>query len=102
MISVDFVYLCECTLWIRNSNKCESPAQSPNLNPIEVVWADLKAFVRSKCCRNTFELNNEIAEYKKKTLLAPEKCSSFISHLKKSMNKNSNQTFLNLIIIDKN
>ena len=32
-----------------DSNKCETPAQSPDLNPIEMVWADLKAFVGSKC-----------------------------------------------------
>ena len=44
--------------------------------------------------------NNALAEYIR--TLTPEKCASFISHLKKSMNKNSNQTFLNLIIIDKN
>jgi transposase len=36
-----------------NSNKCESPTQSPDLSTIELVWADLKAFVRSKCCRTT-------------------------------------------------
>jgi hypothetical protein len=30
-----------------NSNMCESPAQSPDLNTIEMVWADMKAFVPS-------------------------------------------------------
>ena len=33
-----------------NSNKCESPAQSPVLNTIKMFLADLKAFVRSKYC----------------------------------------------------
>ena len=46
-----------------------------------MVWADLKAYVRSKCCRTTYELNNAIAEYKK--TLTPEKCGRFIGHLKK-------------------
>ena len=73
-------------IWnVINSNKCESPAQSPDLNPIEIIWADLKAYVRSKCCRTTYELNNAIAEYKK--TLTPEKCGRFISHLKKVWTK---------------
>ena len=36
--------------------KCESPAQSPDLNPIEMVWADMKAFVASRFCRNLHEV----------------------------------------------
>jgi hypothetical protein len=46
-----------------------------------MVWADMKAFVGSKFCRTEYELINAIAEYKKS--LTPEKCASFISHLKK-------------------
>ena len=46
-----------------------------------MVWADMKAFVRSKCCRTTYELNDAIAEYKR--TLTPEKCACFIRHLKK-------------------
>ncbi len=64
-----------------NYKKCESPAQSPDLNPIERVWADMKAFVRSKCCRTTNELNYAIAEFKR--TLTPEKFANFIRHLKK-------------------
>jgi hypothetical protein len=46
-----------------------------------MVWADLKAFVRSKCCRTKCGLNNAIAEFKK--TLTPDKCGRVISHLKK-------------------
>ena len=30
----------------------KSPPKSPDLNPIEWVWADLKRFVRKKFCTN--------------------------------------------------
>ncbi len=61
--------------------KCESPAQSPDLNPIEMVWADMKAFVASRFCRNLDEVKDSIFDYKK--TLTPEKCERFINHLKK-------------------
>ena len=46
--------------------KCESPAQSPDVNPLEMVWADMKVFVASGYCRNLDEAKDTIFEYKKK------------------------------------
>ena len=48
--------------------KCESPAQSPDLNPLEMVWADMKAFVASRFCRKLDEVKDTIFEYKKKVM----------------------------------
>ena len=72
-----------------NSNKCESPAQSPDLNTIKMVWVDLKALVLSKW--TAYELNNAIAEYIK--TLTPDKYGRFISHLKKVWIKTLIQLF---------
>ena len=48
---------------INNSNKCESPAQSPDLNTIKMFLVDLKAFVRSKYIRSTtYELQINVVE----------------------------------------
>ena len=46
-----------------------------------MVCADMKASVRSKCCRTTYELNDGIPEYK--STLTPEKYACFISNFKK-------------------
>jgi hypothetical protein len=66
-----------------NSNYCEYPAQSPDLNTIEVILADLKAFFRSKCYSNTNELKNAIAYYKKtRTLFDRNFQRTFLQFLK--------------------
>ena len=46
-----------------------------------MVWADMKAYVASRFCKNLNEVKDAIFEYKK--TLTPEKCARFISHLKK-------------------
>jgi hypothetical protein len=46
-----------------------------------MVWADMKAYVASRFCKNLNEVNDAIIEYKK--TLTPVKCAWFISHLKK-------------------
>ena len=45
-----------------------------------MVWADMKAFVESRFCRNIIEVKEAIFEYK--MTLTPEKCSKFIEHLR--------------------
>lgn len=44
----------------------KSPPNSPDLNPIEWVWSDLKNYVRSKVCKTESELVNAIFEFQKK------------------------------------
>ena len=58
--------------------KGESPANSPDLNPIELMFGDLKLYVAEKMCTN-LEVRSAIGSYRK--TLTPEKCASFISHL---------------------
>ena len=45
------------------------------------MWADIKAFVASRFCRNLEEVKDAIFEYKK--TLTPEKCVRYISLFKK-------------------
>ena len=61
--------------------KIKAPAQSPDLNPIEYVWADLKSYVRKTKCSSLLEISRAIAEYRK--TLTPRKCATFIESLKK-------------------
>lgn len=43
--------------------KAKSPPKSPDFNPIELLWNDLKQFIREKYCRNTEELISAVQEY---------------------------------------
>lgn len=56
-----------------------SPPQSPDLNPIEWVWSDLKQFVSKKRCRCVSDLVEAIREFEKK--LTAEYCRKYIRKL---------------------
>jgi len=65
-------------------NWWKSPAESPDLNPIEKVWGSMKTYLRDKHKpRNLAELKEGIRTYWKK--LTPEVCTRYIDHLQKVM-----------------
>ena len=62
----------------------KSPAESPDLNPIEKIWGSMKTYLRDKHKpRNLEELKEGIRAYWKK--LTPEVCTRYIDHLQKVM-----------------
>jgi len=64
----------------------KTPAESPDLNPIENCWGSLKQFLRSTYKpKNLDELMNGIEEFWQ--TLTPEVCTRYIRHLHKVMPK---------------
>lgn len=59
----------------------KSPPQSPDLNPIEMLWSDLKRFIRKQQCRSITEVTNAIQSFHQ--TLTPEKCKNYIDRLHK-------------------
>ena len=65
-------------------NWWKSPAESPDLNPIEKVWGLLKNYLRNKHKpRNMTELKEGIKIFWK--TLTPNTCSRYVDHLQKVM-----------------
>ena len=65
-------------------NRWKSPAESPDLNPIELVWESMKTYLRDKQKPiNPDELKDAIRTYWK--MLTPEVCKRYIGHLQKVM-----------------
>ena len=62
----------------------KSPAESPDLNPIEKVWGSMKNFLRDKAKpKNMAQLKAGICLYWKK--MTPEVCGRYIDHLHRVM-----------------
>ena len=58
-----------------------SPPYSPDLNPIEMVWNEMKNFVKSKFCKTPEEVANAIEEFR--LSLTSEKCQNYINRIHK-------------------
>jgi transposase len=59
----------------------KSPPRSPDLNPIELVWADLKKYVRMQRCVSEYDAINAVKRFWSK--ITPEYCGNYINHLRK-------------------
>ena len=55
--------------------------KSPDLNPIESVWPDMKKFVRKQRCQRINDVIKAVKHFWKK--LTTIYCTNFINHLKK-------------------
>ena len=57
-----------------------TPAESPDINPIELVWGSMKEAVRNHKPRTLQQLQDAIKHYWG-TRMTPEVCSNYISHI---------------------
>lgn len=65
-----------------NINYWPTPAESPDLNPIEMIWHELKSYLRRFVKpTNKEQLVNGIQEFWQ--TVTPEKCQQYIGHLRK-------------------
>ncbi len=56
-------------------------ANSPDLNPIEMFWNQLKDFVRNKLCQFPEQIENAVLEFRE--TITPQIFKNYISHLYK-------------------
>ena len=59
-----------------------APPHSPDLNPIELMWSDMKTFICKKFCETVEDVEKAIGDYAKTLTL--EKCTNFINNLLRS------------------
>ena len=66
-----------------NINWWYSPAESPDINPIENLWHEMKVFCIKKRCKNKAQLESAIHEFWRTVNHA--KCNKYINHIFKVM-----------------
>ena len=71
---------------VQNINWWKTPPESPDLNPIENLWHELKEYLRAKVKpKNLTELIAGIKKFW--STVTPEKCTKYIRHLRKVVPK---------------
>ncbi|RNA41244.1 Transposable element Tcb1 transposase [Brachionus plicatilis] len=65
------------------SSTVKSPSKSPDLNPIEMIWSELKTYVRKRNIKTIEEAVESIRSFQKN--LTPEHCVKYINNLKKTI-----------------
>jgi patatin-like phospholipase/acyl hydrolase len=75
------------TFMVQNDiNWWRSPAESPDINPIENLWAEMKNYISSTVKPNTkAELEDGLNQFW--DTVTPEKCCKYINHIHKVMPK---------------
>ena len=71
---------CMNLMNISHLRTIKAPAYSPDLNPIELMWADMKNFIAECRCQNDDDVNAAISAYA--STVTPEKCTNWINHMK--------------------
>ncbi|KAK6032917.1 hypothetical protein OSTOST_00878 [Ostertagia ostertagi] len=61
------------------------PPESPDLNPIELVWGNMKSFVRKRNVRTVEELRNAVLVFWK--TLTPAVCAKYILGIRKRLHR---------------
>ena len=64
----------------------KSPAESPDINPIENLWAEMKRYI-SSVVKPMVKQDLEDGLHQFWSALTPEKCSRYINHIHKVMPK---------------
>ncbi|KAK6035767.1 hypothetical protein COOONC_26728, partial [Cooperia oncophora] len=71
------------------------PAESPDLNPIELVWGNMKICIRKQGVRSLNDLKVAIAKYWK--TLTPEVCAKYVGGIRRRMERIVEQRGRNII-----
>lgn len=68
--------LCVKTLQKIGIKWIKSPAKSPDLNPIELLWHAMLEFIRKKNCKKMMDIKLAILEWRQ--TITPEICNNYI------------------------